>query len=68
MFPNLEAEMARKKISTARLGSVIGCTEKSAKNKLDGITEFKLSEIQAILELFSECTVDYLFERSEKEV
>lgn len=66
MFPNLYAELSRIRMSTKDFAEVLGITEKSAKNKLDGITEFKLSEIEKTRQLFPRCQQEYLFERYSK--
>lgn len=61
---NLRSVMALKRISTAALAAVIGVTEKTANNKLNGETEFTLIEALTIKrELFPEYDLTYLFER-----
>lgn len=64
MFPNLEAELARKNISSKDLAVIIGKNEKTVNNKRAGRTEFTLSEIQAICALFPTSSLDYLFEKT----
>ena len=67
MFPNLEAEIARNKLSNAACASVCGITEKSFSNKRTGKTEFVLSEMIALQgNLFPACTLEYLFEQEIK--
>ena len=62
MFPNLEAEIARNKLSNAVCASVCGISEKSFSNKRIGKTEFVLSEMIALQgNLFPACTLEYLF-------
>lgn len=62
MFPNLEAEMARLKLTNAACAKVCDLTEKSFSNKRCGNTEFTLSEIKKLREaLFPGCTWEYLF-------
>ncbi len=61
MFPNLDAELARKNISTKDLAKMIGTSEKTANNKRAGRTEFTLSEIKKISSIFPNVSVDYLF-------
>lgn len=64
---NLRTVMAIKRISTAALAAVIGVTEKTANNKLNGETEFTLYEALTIKrELFPEYDLVYLFERDEE--
>lgn len=62
MFPNLNAEMARRKMTIKLLSEKTGINYESLKNKMSGITEFKRSEMLLIKKEFSDCTLDYLFE------
>lgn len=66
IFFNLNAEMARKNMNIKTLSEETGITYESLKNKLSGSTEFKRSEMLAIKRVFPECSLDYLFETSEK--
>lgn len=61
MFNNLNAEMARKKISIKALAEITGIGYESMKNKMSGVTEFKRSEMIKIKKEFPECSLDYLF-------
>ena len=61
MFPNLRAEMARNKITVKQICEVAGIAYDTYKNKMSGETDFKLSEMKAILALFPGLTLDYLF-------
>ena len=61
MFNNMNAEMARKKISIKALSEVTGINYESLKNKMSGATEFKRSEMIQIKKEFPECSLDYLF-------
>lgn len=64
MFDNLKNAMSLKKISIRTVARLIGTTEKTVSNKLDGRTEFTLSEILAINEnLFPEYELRFLFKR-----
>lgn len=63
MFCNLKAEMKRAGISLGAFAAKLGISESAATKKLAGKNEFKLSEIQAAIELFPGCTWDYLFEQ-----
>ena len=63
MFPNLRAEMARRKMTAKQLSEAVGFTYESLKNKLSGATEFKLGEMLAIQRIFHGCTLEYLFEK-----
>ena len=61
MFPNLNAELSRYNIDSKGLADIIVCSEKTARNKQNGITEFTLSEIKALLNYFRGLSIDYLF-------
>lgn len=62
MFPNLEAEIARKKLSNAICSKACGISEKSFSNKRTGKTEFLLSEMIILKNsFFPECSLEYLF-------
>ena len=61
MFNNLNAEMARRKMSIKAVAEATGIGYESMKNKMSGATEFKRSELIQIKKEFPECTLDYLF-------
>ena len=61
MFNNLNAEMARRKMSIKALAEATGIGYESMKNKMSGATELKRSEMIQIKKEFPECTLDYLF-------
>lgn len=65
MFNNLNAEMARKKITIKELSRKTNIKYESLKNKMAGNTEFKRSEMLAIKSEFPGCTMDYLFSTEE---
>lgn len=68
MFPNLSAEMGRKKMTIKSLSEKTKINYESLKNKMSGITEFKRNEMISIKQEFPECSLDYLFAtESEKE-
>lgn len=66
MFPNLNAEMGRRKMSIKLLAELTGINYESLKNKMSGITEFKRSEMLAVKKEFAECSLDYLFATEER--
>ena len=69
MFPNLEAEMARKKITRLELAKKIQKTPTTLSLKLNGKAPLTLAECIEIKNAVDEsCTVDYLFATDEKEV
>lgn len=62
MYPNLEAEMARKKLTNIEISKACDMTEKSFSNKRTGKTDFTLKEIKIIKQtFFPSCTLEYLF-------
>nr|DAP49301.1 MAG TPA: PUTATIVE TRANSCRIPTION REGULATOR, HTH DNA-BINDING MOTIF [Caudoviricetes sp.] len=68
MFPNLEAEMAREKISIKKLSELTDINYETLKLKLRGVTEFKLGEMLSIKrKVFTNETLDYLFTTEEEE-
>lgn len=68
MFPNLEAEMARKKITRLELAKKIQKTPTTLSLKLNGKAPLTLAECIEIKNAVDEsCTVDYLFATDEKE-
>lgn len=65
MFENLIAELKKKGITNKAVSTLIGCTEKTLQNKLNGVTEFTLSEVLSINEnLLPEFTLQYLFRKA----
>lgn len=67
MFPNLEAEMAREKISIKKLSELTDINYETLKLKLRGVTEFKLGEMLSIKrKVFTNETLDYLFTTEEE--
>lgn len=62
MYPNLEAEMARKKITRAELADKLHMTPTTLGNKLNGKTDISLPECLAIKSALQlSMTVDELF-------
>ncbi len=62
MFPNLDAEMARKKITRLVLAERIHKSPTTVSLKLNGKAPITLNECIEIKEAIeSECTIDYLF-------
>lgn len=66
MFNNLNAEMARRKMSMKALAEVTGISYESMKNKMSGVTEFKRSEMIQVKKEFPDCSLDYLFATEEQ--
>lgn len=62
MFPNLRAEMTRNGIKVEDIASVLGISEKTARNYLSGRTKISWLDVLAIKEeLFPELELEYLF-------
>ena len=69
MLPHLIAAMDVKNISTLALAQLIGTTEKTAYNKIRGITDFTVPEAVKIkVNMFPEYDLCYLFEPVKEEV
>lgn len=65
MFPNLAKELKNKGITYRAVAGLIGCSEKSVQNKMNGTTDFTLNEVLLINEnMFPEYELKYLFKRS----
>lgn len=66
MFPNLEAEMARKKITQLKLAEMLGITPTTLSFKLSGKSTLSLRECVEIKKnAFPDKTLDYLFATDE---
>ena len=62
MFPNIYKEMAtHNRMTLKQLAAYLGISAESMSNKLNGKTQFKLSEMSAIQQLFDGYTLDELF-------
>lgn len=66
MFSNLNAEMARNKLTIKALSEKTGINYESLKNKMSGATEFKRNEMVSIKQEFPTCTLDYLFSTTDE--
>lgn len=63
MYNNLDAELARKKITRASLAKKINKTPSTLSLKLNGKAPITLAEcIEIKKAIGAECTIDYLFE------
>jgi len=64
MFQNLQAEMARRNLTGRALAKMIGVTELTLYNKLNGQREFKLNEMETIKGILrTDAPMEYLFKR-----
>ena len=67
MFPNLEAEMARSKITQLQMAEMLGVTPTTLSFKLNGKSSLSLKECVLIKQLmFTDKTLDYLFATDER--
>lgn len=64
LYPNLRAEMGRRRITQRELGKLIGTNHVGVHQRLYGLTEWKLSEICKVMNFFN-LGFEYLFERGE---
>lgn len=62
IFPVLEAEMKRRKITKGQLAKTLGISDKSLYNKLHGLAPFTWNEVSMIRNTyFSDMSSDVLF-------
>lgn len=67
MYPNLEAEMARSKITQAKLAEMLGITPTTLSFKLNGKSTLSLKEcVQIKKNAFPDKSLDYLFQTDEE--
>ena len=64
MYKNLKVELYKKGITLKKYASILGVNEKTARNKINRITDFTYPEFQKTMELFPELDADYVFEES----
>lgn len=63
MYGNLCIELRKKNIAQKAVSELIGCTERTMTNKLNGTTDFTISEAFLIHKnLLPEFSMDYIFE------
>lgn len=64
---NLSAEMARYGVRNVDIQNLLSCTDKTVKNKIDGVTEFSVAEALKIRDaFFPGLRVEYLFASADK--
>lgn len=59
LYPNIEAERARKSMSRIQLANYLGVSESTMKNWMHGKTEIPASKLIKMANFFG-CTTDYL--------
>lgn len=68
MYRNLKGEMVKSGLTIAKLASLIGVTEKTLRNKVNGETEFTWPEICKIHRLVNpKMSKDELFVKEEEQ-
>ena len=67
MYPNLELEMFKRKVTVRDMAKRIGISESAMRNKIKGRNEFLLSEVEKILDIFPEVSWRVLFASEEEE-
>ena len=66
MYPNLDAEMARRKITRAKVAEIVGKTPSTLSLKLNGKAPLTLAECVEIKNAVNpKSSVDYLFATEE---
>lgn len=64
---NLSAEMARYGVRNVDIQNLLSCTDKTVKNKIDGVTEFSVAEALKIRDtFFPGLRVEYLFATADE--
>lgn len=64
---NLSAEMARYGVKNADIQKLLSCTDKTVRNKIDGVTEFSVAEALKIRDVFFPgLRVEYLFATADE--
>lgn len=68
MYGNLQAEFARQNIKAVKgLSRALNCTERTARNKLSGITDITVNEAKKIISTyFPDMQIEYLFATDEE--
>lgn len=67
MYPNLNAEMARKNIVNADLQKLFGLTERTIRNRLAGTAPFTWPEVIKMRDtFFPEHSVEFLMAKDDK--
>lgn len=61
MFLNLKTALRQKSITIKQYAELLGITEKSVRNKIEGITDFTYPEFKKTCTLLCEYNADYLF-------
>lgn len=65
MFENLRTVILSEGFSFHGFSEILGISEKTLSNKLNGTTEFTFSELKKILSIFNKYSKEYLFKQKE---
>lgn len=65
MYKNLAATLNSEGISKKQYCLILGISEKSYDNKINGVTDFTYSEFKKTMVLLSKYNADYLFKKSD---
>ena len=66
MYPNLELELFKHKISRKKLAQILGVSDATLRNKMSGRNEFTFREIKKILECLPGIAWEYLFKEARE--
>ena len=66
MYPNLELEMFKQKVTTRQLAEACGISESGMRNKIKGRNDFKMNEARRIVDFLHASSV-YLFAREDEQ-
>lgn len=67
MYPNLELEMFKRKMSTKDLAHELHISESATRKKLNGEFDFKLREVEKIIDIFPDTPWRVLFAREDEQ-
>lgn len=65
-YYNLKAEMARRNFNIKDIAEVLGCSVPTAGGKINGNIGVTFNEAEKIRSLFSNCSIEYLFDYAKK--
>lgn len=66
---NLSAEMVRFGVTIVDIQNLLGCTDKTVRNKMNGTTEFSVREALTVRDtFFPGLRLEYLFAQSEPSI
>lgn len=65
MYPNIELEMFKQKVTTRQLAATCGISESAMRNKIKGRSDFKMGEARRVASALHS-TTEYLFARADE--